>query len=60
MGETGKLIWAYGTYTLLMLVYTAINIPYSGLAGVITSDSQRRTTLVRLFDRTGPPVCRCA
>ncbi|CAM5181390.1 MFS transporter [Alishewanella longhuensis] len=46
LGETGKLIWAYGTYTLLMLVYTAINIPYSALSGVITSDSQQRTTLV--------------
>ncbi|WP_240223347.1 MFS transporter [Rheinheimera hassiensis] len=46
LGETGKLVWAYGTYTLLMLVYTAINIPYSALSGVITSDSQQRTTLV--------------
>lgn len=46
LGETGKLVWAYATYTLLMLVYTAINIPYSALSGVITSDSQQRTTLV--------------
>ncbi|MEH8019281.1 MFS transporter [Rheinheimera muenzenbergensis] len=46
LGETGKLLWAYGSYTLLMLVYTAINIPYSALSGVITSDSQLRTTLV--------------
>lgn len=46
LGETGKLVWAYGTYTLLMLVYTAINIPYSALSGVITNDSQQRTTLV--------------
>lgn len=46
LGETGKLVWAYGSYTLLMLVYTAINIPYSALSGVITSDSQQRTTLV--------------
>ena len=46
LGETGKLVWAYGTYTLLMLVYTAINIPYSALSGVITNDSQQRTTLI--------------
>lgn len=46
LGETGKLVWAYATYSLLMLVYTAINIPYSALSGVITSDSQQRTTLV--------------
>lgn len=46
LSETGKLLWAYGSYTLLMLVYTAINIPYSALSGVITSDNQLRTTLV--------------
>ncbi|WP_430456852.1 MFS transporter [Rheinheimera sp.] len=42
----GKLIWAYCTYSLLMLIYTGINIPYSALSGVITADSQQRTTLV--------------
>ena len=46
LSADGKLIWAYGTYSLLMLIYTAINIPYSALSGVITADSQQRTTLV--------------
>lgn len=46
LGPDGKLIWAYCTYSLLMLIYTAINIPYSALSGVMTRNSQDRTTLV--------------
>ncbi|ROQ22445.1 MFS transporter [Gallaecimonas pentaromativorans] len=46
LGDTGKLVWAYGTYTLMMLVYTIINIPYSALSGVMTANSQDRTTLI--------------
>ena len=40
-----KLVYAYITYTLLMTVYTAINIPYSALGGVMTSDSSERTSI---------------
>lgn len=29
LGPNGKLIYAYVTYTLVMMIYTAINIPYS-------------------------------
>jgi len=43
--EAGKLIYAYITYALLMTVYTAINIPYSALGGVITSDTQERASV---------------
>ncbi len=32
---TGKLVYAYVTYTLMMLAYTVINIPYSALMGVM-------------------------
>jgi len=32
----GKLIWAYGTYALMMLLYTAITIPYNTMIGVIS------------------------
>lgn len=42
---TGKLIYAYITYSLMMVIYTAINIPYSALGGVITPDSQERVSL---------------
>jgi GPH family glycoside/pentoside/hexuronide:cation symporter len=43
--EHGKLVWAYGTYFLMMLCYTGINIPYNALSGVISSDSQERSTV---------------
>ncbi|NCF41535.1 MAG: MFS transporter [Bacteroidetes bacterium] len=42
---SGKLIYAYITYTLMMMVYTAINVPYSSLMGVMTSDTKERTSL---------------
>ncbi|MBP7507140.1 MAG: MFS transporter [Prolixibacteraceae bacterium] len=44
-GTTGKLIYAYITYTLMMMVYTAINVPYASLLGVMSSDPNERTTL---------------
>ncbi|HAU67118.1 MAG TPA: MFS transporter, partial [Gammaproteobacteria bacterium] len=34
--DSGKLIYAYATYTAMMLAYTAINVPYSSLMGVIS------------------------
>ena len=30
-GMTGKIIWAYVTFILIMMLYTAINIPYTAL-----------------------------
>ena len=39
----GKLGYAYATYTLMMLAYTTINIPYSALMGVISPSSAERT-----------------
>jgi len=36
LAGNAKLIWAYVTYNALMLVYTAINIPYTALLGVIS------------------------
>lgn len=44
-GPTGKMIYAYATYTLMMMVYTAINVPYSSLMGVMTPVPAERTTL---------------
>ena len=45
LGFTGKLIWAYVTVNLMMILYTAINIPYTALLGVISADSTERTTV---------------
>ncbi len=42
-GEAGKLAFAYVTYTLVMLAYTAINVPYSGLLAVISPTAEERT-----------------
>ncbi len=44
-GPTGKLVWAYVTFILIMMLYTAINIPYTALLGVISADSNERTSV---------------
>jgi GPH family glycoside/pentoside/hexuronide:cation symporter len=44
-GPSGKLVYAYVTLSLMMVVYSAINVPYSALMGVISPDSQQRTSL---------------
>lgn len=41
----GKIIYASVTYILLMLAYTAINIPYSALGGVLSPDPQERVSI---------------
>ena len=56
LGEGGKLVWAYATYTLMMMLYTVLSTPYSALSGVMTARSQERTTLISvrfLFAFTG-------
>jgi GPH family glycoside/pentoside/hexuronide:cation symporter len=45
LSMTGKIIYAYVTYILLDFVYTAINVPYSALMGVMTSNAAVRTIL---------------
>jgi glycoside/pentoside/hexuronide:cation symporter, GPH family len=41
----GKLMYAYITYIVLMMVYSANNLPYSALSGVMTGDLGERTSL---------------
>jgi len=56
LGEGGKLVWAYITYSMMMLLYTVLSTPYSALSGVMTARSQERTTLISirfLFAFTG-------
>lgn len=43
--DTGKLIYAYATYIALMTIYTAVNVPYSALMGVMTDDPKQRASL---------------
>ncbi|MDR1370605.1 MAG: MFS transporter [Dysgonamonadaceae bacterium] len=41
----GKIVYAYITYSLMMMVYSLINVPYASLLGVISSDPKTRTEL---------------
>jgi len=43
--EANKLIYAYVTYALMMTAYTAVNIPYSALGGILTRDTQERASV---------------
>ncbi|WP_089024901.1 MFS transporter [Pseudocolwellia agarivorans] len=45
LDESGKIVWAYATYIFMMLAYTFINVPYGALLGVVTGNTQERTTL---------------
>lgn len=45
LSQTGKIIYAYATYTLMMMVYSAINVPYASLMGVMTANIKERTSL---------------
>ncbi|MCH5329545.1 MAG: MFS transporter [Alistipes sp.] len=64
-----KRIWAYATYILMMTVYTAINVPYGAMLGVMTNDSDEKTVFssFRMFFAYGgsfivlagwEPLCR--
>ncbi|MDA3930474.1 MAG: MFS transporter [Prolixibacteraceae bacterium] len=44
LSSTGKLVYAYISYTLMMMVYTGINVPYASMLGVMTADSDERTS----------------
>lgn len=44
-GATGKVIYALVTYFLLVIIYSANNLPYAALSGVITGDMKERNSL---------------
>ncbi len=41
-GPVGKRIWAYTFYLLMMAVYTAVNVPYGSLLGVMTDNDDEK------------------
>ena len=41
-GLVGKRIYAYTLYLLMMAVYTAVNVPYGSLLGVMTDDDNEK------------------
>lgn len=42
LGPAGRRVYAYSLYLLMMVVYTAVNVPYGSLLGVMTDDSNER------------------
>ena len=42
LGLTGKRIWAYSFYLLMMACYTMVNVPYGSLLNVMTEDANER------------------
>ncbi|CAL1519773.1 MFS transporter [Chitinophaga sp. MM2321] len=42
---SGKLVYAYITYSVMMMIYSLINVPYASLLGVISPDGKERNTL---------------
>lgn len=51
LAYNAKLLWAYATYILMMLIFTSVTIPYISLIGVLTEDPQERLSAngYRLF-----------
>ena len=41
-GPVGKRIYAYTFYLLMMAIYTAVNVPYGSLLGVMTEDDNEK------------------
>ena len=41
-GPVGKRIYAYSLYLLMMAMYTAVNVPYGSLLGVMTNDDNEK------------------
>ena len=42
LGYTGKRIYAYTLYLLMMAAYTMVNVPYGSLLGVMTDDDNEK------------------
>ncbi len=45
VGPTAKIIYACATYSILSLVYSAINVPYCAMPGALTLDPRERHSI---------------
>ena len=45
LSSGAKLLYAWVTYLLMRLIYTANNVPYASLTGVMTDDPNERTSI---------------
>lgn len=43
--SSARLLYAYVTYTSMMMIYSAVNVPYASLLGVISPDGHDRNIL---------------
>ena len=65
LGLTGKRIWAYTFYLLMMVVYTAVNVPYGSSASVCGGGSiawfcsNGRHLGLRFVDERAQEACPC-
>ena len=53
-GATGKVVYAFFTYMLMMTAYTAYAIPHNSLQGVMTDDPDGRTRIASVMNACGP------
>jgi GPH family glycoside/pentoside/hexuronide:cation symporter len=44
LSTTGKIVYAYVSYSIMMMIYSMINVPYAALLGVMSADGRERTT----------------
>ncbi|MGM0898596.1 MAG: MFS transporter [Bacillota bacterium] len=45
IGDTGKIVYAFVTYIMLILFYTAVSIPYKTLLGLMSQEPNKRSML---------------
>lgn len=45
LSDKGKLIYAYVSYSLMMIIYSLVNVPYASLLGVMSPNPKVRTEL---------------
>lgn len=44
-GETGKLVYAYASYTALSMLYTLVNVPYCAMINNLSQDPNERVSM---------------
>lgn len=44
LSSTGRILYAYVSYSVMMMIYSLINVPYAALLGVMSADGKERTS----------------
>lgn len=48
LSAAGRIVYAYISYSVMMMIYSLINVPYAALLGVMSADGKERTTFSSL------------